>query len=245
MPIIRRRFSFEGHFTQIPNAWLRDPRLALRSKGLLAQLLSHTEGWSVTIQSLARENGCGRDAIRASVRELEAAGYLTRRQDRTEGGEFAEIVWETSEPMTAAPLPDNPMTVNPTLKKTNLKKTKVKKHERDVIEAAFEQFWDKYPRKVGKQAARRSFEKAAQNDLSSILIGLDKLLSDPNLPPTQFIPYPATWLNREGWSDDPYPQRDVKPAQRPAEGPGKRAWVRALHDQGEHWECRSGEFGCK
>jgi len=24
-----------------------------------------------------------------------------------------------------------------------------------------------------------------------------------------------------------------------------RAWVEELHDMGEHWECRAGEFGCK
>ena len=27
--------------------------------------------------------------------------------------------------------------------------------------------------------------------------------------------------------------------------PAPRQWVRDLHDQGEHWECRDGEFGCK
>ncbi len=24
-----------------------------------------------------------------------------------------------------------------------------------------------------------------------------------------------------------------------------RAWVEELHEMGEHWECRPGEFGCK
>jgi hypothetical protein len=37
-------------------------------------------------------------------------------------------------------------------------------------------------------------------------------------------------------------KQEVKPA---ADIPGARAWVRALHDQGEHWECRDGEFDCK
>ena len=27
--------------------------------------------------------------------------------------------------------------------------------------------------------------------------------------------------------------------------PKPRQWVQDLHDQGEHWECRAGEFGCK
>lgn len=37
-------------------------------------------------------------------------------------------------------------------------------------------------------------------------------------------------------------KQEVKPA---AEIPEARAWVRAMHDLGEHWECRAGEFGCK
>ena len=27
--------------------------------------------------------------------------------------------------------------------------------------------------------------------------------------------------------------------------PVPRQWVRDLHDEGDHWECRPGEFGCK
>tara|TARA_R110000868_G_scaffold19074_2_gene82556 strand:- start:4975 stop:5703 length:729 start_codon:yes stop_codon:yes gene_type:complete len=34
----------------------------------------------------------------------------------------------------------------------------------------------------------------------------------------------------------------LKPA---AEGPTERGWVSKMHDIGEHWECRPGEFGCR
>jgi DNA-binding Lrp family transcriptional regulator len=37
-------------------------------------------------------------------------------------------------------------------------------------------------------------------------------------------------------------KQEVKPS---AAGPGHREWVRKMHDIGEHWECRKGEFGCK
>ena len=40
-----------------------------------------------------------------------------------------------------------------------------------------------------------------------MLDGAVRLASDPNLPETQFIPYPSTWLNREGWNDEPYPDK--------------------------------------
>jgi hypothetical protein len=37
-------------------------------------------------------------------------------------------------------------------------------------------------------------------------------------------------------------KQEVRPA---AEGPVRRLWVRKLHDEGEHYECKPGEFGCK
>ena len=37
-------------------------------------------------------------------------------------------------------------------------------------------------------------------------------------------------------------KQELKPA---AEGPGKREWAKQMHDIGEHFECRPGEFGCK
>lgn len=249
MPIIRRSFKFEGQFTQIPNTWLRDERLSLRAKGLLAQLLTHSEGWSVTMRSLAGLNGCGRDAVRSAVRELEEAGYLTRRQDRAETGEFAEAIWETTEPSSGLPLPDFPSPVNPAYKNTKDKNIKIKKNHGDAILAeAFETFWDYYPRKVGKAAARSKFFVYGRDNMSAILQGVHRLSVDPNLPSTQYIPYPATWLGREGWLDEPYPKREAKDAPALSKSPyvgGPRQWVKDLHDMGEHYECREGEFGCK
>jgi hypothetical protein len=208
MSIIRRKLQHEYRFTQIPNEWLRDPRLSLKAKGLLSQLLSHAEGWKVTIKSLAKANNCGRDAVRGAVRELEDLGYLQREQSRETGGEFSEVIWATSEPLSVEPLPDNPLPDNPSYKNTISKNTIVKKTiSKEVIAEAFQAFWSNYPRKVGKAQARKAFEKFAEDYLSEMITGAVRLAEDPNLPEEQFIPYPATWLNREGWSDAPYPVR--------------------------------------
>ena len=249
MPIVRRKLKYEYRFTQIPNDWLRDPKLSLRSKGLLAQLLSHSEGWNVTISSLAKANNCGKDSIRSSVKELEDSGYLKREQSRGNGGEFAEVLWVTSEPsspLAGSPSSGLPAPVNPIHKNTKEKNTIVKTNYGDaLLDEAFETFWSSYPRKVGKANARKVFGKFAVEHLKDMLDGVIRLAKDPNLPETQFIPYPATWIGREGWQDEAYPKREVKPKDRVAEIPDARAWVKAMHDMGEHWECREGEFGCK
>lgn len=134
MPIQRTKMVYEHNFTQIPNDWVRDTRLSLKSIGLLSQLLSHSEGWSVTIGSLAKTNGCGRHIIRAAVQELEEAGYLKRKQLRGVSGTFAEVLWVTCEPSSPSsgyptsekPTSGKPTSENRTLKKNNLKKTNTK-----------------------------------------------------------------------------------------------------------------------
>lgn len=120
--------------------------------------------------------------------------------------------------------------------------------ELELVNDTFARFWSTYPRKVGKQAAQRAFEKAiSKYDVNVILEGLDRMVADPNLPDKQFLPHPSTWLNEGRWEDEAYPQRerDGRPLKPAAQVPGHRDWVRVEHDAGEHWACKPGEFGCK
>lgn len=207
MPIIRTKLEHEDHFTQIPNSWLRDGRLSLKSIGLLAQLLSHSQGWSVSIETLAKANNCGKDLIRGAIVELEQAGYLVRKQER-KGSLFAEAIYYTAAPLSGFPMSENPMSENPTPKNKSIKNKSIKK-EYAQSEEWFDLFWESYPRKVGRAAAKRAWLKAIEDyPKEEIQAGTARLAADPNLPPMQYVPYPATWLNRQGWLDDPYPPRE-------------------------------------
>lgn len=74
--------------------------------------------------------------------------------------------------------------------------------------SAFEAFWTAYPRKVGKPKARLAFEAALRSgvDPSAVVLGAELYRTDPNRT-DEFTAHPTTWLNREGWADDPIPQR--------------------------------------
>lgn len=75
----------------------------------------------------------------------------------------------------------------------------------------FTKFWEIYPRKAGKQAAEKAFLKASATiDAETIVAGATRFAADPNLPPKQFIPHPATWLNGGCWDDEPLPDRNGK-----------------------------------
>jgi hypothetical protein len=74
--------------------------------------------------------------------------------------------------------------------------------------AAFAEFYMAYPRKVGKDAARRSYERVVRKIGPDVLLAAARRYSaDPNLPEKQFIPHPATWLNQGRWEDEPLPPR--------------------------------------
>ena len=74
----------------------------------------------------------------------------------------------------------------------------------------FDEFWSAYPRKVGKQKARTKFTAACKRtDPQVVIDGARRLAADPNLPEAQFIPHPSTWLERDGWDDEPLPPRNT------------------------------------
>jgi hypothetical protein len=210
MPLIRGHHSFDDHFTQIPNSWLRDRRLSLKAIGLLAQLISHAPGWSLSINSLASYNGVSKDSIRTAIKELEGFGYLIKQQERSEGGRFSESTWKTSDP-TELPLTEKPLTENPTPKNNIIKEEQVKNNERiytDSQNEIFEKFWEVFPKKVDKGAARRAWRSALKKADPELIIEKAKAYADdPNLPEKRFIKYPGSWLNAEAWNNPPLPER--------------------------------------
>jgi biotin operon repressor len=205
MPLIRGHHSFDDHFTQIPNDWLRDSRISLGAKGLLAQLLSHAPGWKISQESLAHANGIGRDAIRTLINELLEAGYLTRSEERerTEKGYLGGYTYTTQDPTQ-----DNPTQDNPLHKKNIIKKNNLKNNERIYSDSEFDLFWSYYPKKVDKGAAVRAFKKALKTSpATEVIEGAKRYAEDPNLPDKQFVKNPATWLNAEAWNNGPLPAR--------------------------------------
>lgn len=119
-------------FTVLPNRTLRDNRLSLKTRAILAIMFSLPEDWDYTAAGLSAICGAGRDAVRSALRELEEYGYLTRVQQHDASGHFSRneyIVTDepaseadapltdypaTGEPSAGEPSPDEPMTENPT-----------------------------------------------------------------------------------------------------------------------------------
>lgn len=68
----------------------------------------------------------------------------------------------------------------------------------------FDRFWAAYPRKVGKGAAERSFERVHPD--ATLLDRMLRAIETQRQSDTWlrgYIPNPATWLNQRRWEDEP------------------------------------------
>ena len=117
------------------NYHLRDKGLSLKAKGLLSQMLSLPEDWDYTLSGLSYINKESKDAIRNAVKELEAAGYVIRRQTIDANGKFSTneyIIYErpVAVPSLDVPSSDVPSSENPT--QLNTKKSNTEKQNTDI-----------------------------------------------------------------------------------------------------------------
>lgn len=98
---------------------------------------------------------------------------------------------------------------------------------------AFDEFWAAYPKKKSKGAARKAWDKLKPSPemRAKILRSIEraKQSSDWLEADGKYIPYPATWLNAEGWEDG------VEEEQ-PREDPGKYAKPWPEFKPGMSWE---------
>lgn len=98
--------------------------------------------------------------------------------------------------------------------------------------ALFDKFWDAYPRKIGKDAARRAFAKR-KPDESLLAVMLDAIDTQRECEQWtredgRFIPHPATWLNQGRWQDEVRPDGD---SIRITNGPTQQAALDLLEER--------------
>lgn len=146
------RVERTSDYTVMSNFHLKDKRLSLKAKGLLSQMLSLPDDWDYTLSGLSHINRESKDAIRTAINELEAAGYVIRRQTTDAGGKFGSNEYTIYErpvtppsslevPLSEVPSAGNPATVKPSAgnptqlntKKSNTQKQKTNRSSTDSI----------------------------------------------------------------------------------------------------------------
>ena len=90
----------------------------------------------------------------------------------------------------------------PNIRRKTQDKDKDKDKDKDNSASPFESFWAAYPRKVGKQAAKKAFSKVSVPVKTLIdAVNSQKNSEQWRKDNGQYIPNPATWLNQGRWDD--------------------------------------------
>jgi uncharacterized protein YdaU (DUF1376 family) len=135
------------------------------------------------------------------------------REKSRKQSERAASGWNKRKKKDAAAMPEacrsDAPTPTPTPTKTEVdKSTSV---SRAGVRSAFADFWDAYPRRVGKKAAEAKFEQAVKSGVppSRIIAAARAYAEHPDAVRDggRFLKHPTTWLNQGCWDDElPAPQ---------------------------------------
>lgn len=124
---------------------------------------------------------------------------------------FGETQENPNNPMGFSETQNNPSVFGETQKSQTESKAKSKTNSITPIapkgakrsDAEFEIFWNAYPTKVGKQPARKAFDKV-KVPVETLVAAIErqKCSSQWSKDGGQYIPNPATWLNQGRWTDE-------------------------------------------
>lgn len=196
------------------NQWNESNDLPLYAVVLYYRLLDrfNRAGWPRNLRvdtlRLMLMAGCQKDAAYRARDRLAQAGFI--RFEKGSKGKptkysLAEIQsFKTTVSPTVSP------TETATVSATQEKRHKTKTFPPTPQEGAddgFDRFWHTYPRRVGKGAARKAWEKLSPDQplVDAILAAVerDKATDQWQRENGRYIPHPATWLNQQRWEDEP------------------------------------------
>lgn len=156
---------------------------------------------------LSKLCGISRQSVINHIQILEEKGLIKSEQRVRENGSgtsnsylltLSEVVNNLDTPCTKS--------VHPRVKKDdtpNLGTNNLGIEPKIFGDQGFQDFWERYPRKIGKGNARKAFQSAIKKvDLSKILNSVDDFALLADSREQKFIPHPATWLNQERWDDE-------------------------------------------
>jgi hypothetical protein len=99
----------------------------------------------------------------------------------------------------------NALAVATTQLSTDIAKTRQDKTSITTM-SFFEEWWVEYPRKIGKGAARKAWDRISPDreftDKAIAKVRESKQSADWKREHGKFIPHPATWLNQDRWEDE-------------------------------------------
>lgn len=214
-------------FGVIPHSILYSKELSLRAKGLWVYLQSKPDNWTFSVPRIQQALKEGRDAVSATLQELEEFGLLRRAKVKNGKNQWGGVDYYLSDFQGTAPPSTGERVDGVPVRhsnKDNSKKGNSKKEDiscpnaasppsdqrdssdlglpKKMVVADFETFWAEYPRKEGKGAARKKFLTLERRLFAKILDAIDDCKKTEQWQDRKYIPMPVTWLNQGRWEDE-------------------------------------------
>ena len=119
MAIIRKKQK--ERFSIVDNKVIEDKRLSFKARGLLIYMLSKPDDWKFYTDELAkRSSKDGLSSIRTALKEIESAGYLVRKRERSNKGTFISQDWILTDIPASVPQVEKPHVDNPQVEKPHV-----------------------------------------------------------------------------------------------------------------------------
>jgi len=166
-------------------------------------------------ETLAKRMGCHAKSVDRAASELLKIGAVTKKQRHNSSLVYTLMMSrgvDNDVQGVATPVSkgvDTDVHLTRTTELEPVERESLKKKASDS-EQLFVQWWADYPRKEGKGAARKEFDKALKKiSLDVLIASAQSYRDDPNREP-RFTVQPARWLREERWEDGPLPSLVVR-----------------------------------
>jgi hypothetical protein len=166
--------------------------------------MSHKEGYELTYGQIERQTTLGRYAINEAIKILTDKGWLKTERTKKDNGQFGPTSFHILDPDAVDSSAGDSSAGHSTMEQpTDIKNTNYLENTKDKEKhlKAFDEFWELYPKKKAKPDALRAWNKAIKRKSPDELLKLTKVYSEGKLPDMTYIPYPASWLNKELYED--------------------------------------------
>lgn len=183
--------------------WL-DERLSALDKVILTEIDSLDQGEKgcfASNQYIAEFCQCSATKVSNSVSKLIECGYLyvqkfdgRERQLKSRLTNFVRQDYKNCEAESQK------------VQESNIVTNKKNKIDNTIYESEFEEIWKKYPKKAGKEMAKKSYIKARREKIEkeTIEAGLDRYIECLKAMETEdkYIKNGSTWFNQRCWNDE-------------------------------------------
>ena len=192
-------------------AWAAAQKLPTRDKFVLIMMANYADEigkcWP-SLNRIASETSMSKSTVQLAIKALDDAGFL-RVEKRSQDGVslpnyyYLNLVGVYREPVGYTDLEEEvyrqPVGGIPTVGTKPI----IEPITKDSI-VGFEKFWLACPRRIGKEAARKAYEKARKlaSD-AELLEGIRRYAATRAGQDEQYTVHPATWLNQGRWADEP------------------------------------------